>query len=135
MFLVEAAKQCRHQGHIQIWDDSKPERPFEFAGSAAELLQRRFDLTQNRPRVLLKTQTRRGERDTLALTLKKNRPQTGLQIPHLLRNGRLRNPESLGRSAEVSGNGRFEKVAQLRISKGSGMARELLGSINSPSTR
>lgn len=66
MFLVEAAKQCRHQGHIQIWDDPNPEGSFDLAGSTAELLQRLFDLTQNRPGVLLKTQTRRGERDAFA---------------------------------------------------------------------
>jgi hypothetical protein len=45
MFLIEAAKQCRHQGHIQIWDDSNAERSFEFAGFAAEFLQRLLDLT------------------------------------------------------------------------------------------
>jgi len=44
----------------------------------------------------------------------KNPAQTGLQIPHL-----LRNPESLGRPAEVPAYGRLEKIAgNRRISNG-----------------
>jgi hypothetical protein len=65
------------------------------------------------PGVLLKNQTSRSEQDPFAATLKQRDAKTDLQIPHLLRNTRLRNSEPVSRAAKASRLGNREKIPKM----------------------
>src|SRR5262249_925047 len=66
-----------------------------------------------RPGVLLKNETPRSKQNALATALKKRYAKTCFQIPHLLRNTRLRNSEPVSRAAKASRFGDREKIAEM----------------------
>src|SRR6266550_8580888 len=68
---------------------------------------------KDRAGVLLKNQTSRGKQNPLSTALKQRHAKTRLQIPHLLRNTRLRNSEPVSRPAKASSFGDCEKIAQV----------------------
>jgi hypothetical protein len=67
---------------------------------------------QDRPRVLLENLTPRRKQNPFPTPLKESHPKIHFQIPHLLRNTRLRNSEPVSRSAEASCLGDRKKVAE-----------------------
>jgi hypothetical protein len=72
-----------------------------------------FQLMKKRPCVLLKNQTSGSEQDPFATTLEQRHAKTGFQIPHLLRNTRLRNSEPISRTAKASRFSDREKIAEM----------------------
>src|SRR5215211_9011904 len=66
-----------------------------------------------RPGVLLKNQTAWSEQDPFATALEQRDAKTRFQIPHLLRNTRLRNSEPVSRAAEASRFGNREKIPEV----------------------
>src|SRR6184192_2676146 len=57
---------------------------------------------KERPGVLLKNQTAWSKQNPLPSTLKQRHAKTRFQIPHLLRNTRLRNSQTISRAAKAS---------------------------------
>src|SRR5215472_3098873 len=68
---------------------------------------------KERPGVLLKNETLRSKQNALAPALKKRYAKTCFQIPHLLRNTRLRNSEPVSRAAKASRFGDRKKIAEM----------------------
>jgi len=65
------------------------------------------------PGVFLKNQASWSEQDSFPATLKQRDPKTDFQIPHLLRNTRLRNSEPVSRAAKASRLGNREKIPEM----------------------
>jgi hypothetical protein len=63
--------------------------------------------------VLLKNQTSRGKQNPFSTPLKKGHAKTCFQVPHLLRNTRLRNSQPISRPAEAPRLGHREKIAEV----------------------
>jgi hypothetical protein len=68
---------------------------------------------KERPGVLLKNQTPWSKENPFPATLKKRHAKTRFQIPHLLRNTRLRNSQPVSRAAEASRLSDREKIAEV----------------------
>ena len=68
---------------------------------------------KERSGVLLKNQTSRGKQNPLPTALKQGHSETGFQVPHLLRNTRLRNSEPVSGAAKASRFGDREKIAEV----------------------
>ena len=68
---------------------------------------------KKRPGVLLKNQTAWSKQNPLPSTLKQRHAKTRFQIPHLLRNTRLRNSQTISRAAKASRLGDREKIAEV----------------------
>src|SRR6266436_8772116 len=68
---------------------------------------------KDRPSVLLKSQTPWSKQNPLPTSLKQSHAKTRFQIPHLLRNTRLRNSEPVSRAAKASRFGDREKIAKV----------------------
>src|SRR5437667_10647499 len=68
---------------------------------------------KERPGVLLKNQAPWSKQNPLPSTLKQRHAKTRFQIPHLLRNTRLRNSQTISRAAKASGFGDREKIAEM----------------------
>jgi hypothetical protein len=84
-----------------------------FPRGATEFFEEIFDLMENRPRVLLKDLAGGGEEDALSASLEQVHPQNRFQVPHLLRDIRLRNAEPVGRPAEAAGFSHREEITQV----------------------
>jgi hypothetical protein len=65
------------------------------------------------PGVLLKNQTAWSEQNPFPTALKQRDAKTRFQIPHLLRNTRLRNSEPVSRAAKASRLGDREKIPEM----------------------
>jgi hypothetical protein len=65
------------------------------------------------PSVLLKNQTSWSEQNPFPTALEQRDAKTRFQIPHLLRNTRLRNPEPVSRAAKASRFGNREKIPEV----------------------
>ncbi len=63
--------------------------------------------------MLLENQTPRGKQNPLPAALKQRHAKTCFQIPHLLRDARLRNSEPVGCAAKASRFGNCEKIAKV----------------------
>ena len=63
--------------------------------------------------MLLKNQTSGSEQNPFSTALKQRHAKTRFQIPHLLRNTRLRNSESVSRAAKASRLGDREKIPEM----------------------
>jgi hypothetical protein len=75
--------------------------------------------------VLLKNQTSWSEQNPFPTALEQGDAKTRFQIPHLLRNTRLRNSEPVSRPAKTSRFGNREKIAEVadieRLQHGEGI--------------
>src|SRR4029077_11856772 len=63
--------------------------------------------------MLLENQTPRGKQNPLPSALKQRHAKTCFQIPHLLRDARLRNSEAVGRAHKAARFGAREKVTEV----------------------
>jgi hypothetical protein len=68
---------------------------------------------KERPRMLLKNQTAWSKQNPFPTALEQRHAKTRFQIPHLLRNTRLRNSEPVSRAAEASCLGNREKIPEM----------------------
>src|SRR2546429_8052452 len=68
---------------------------------------------KERPGMLLENQTPRGKQNPLPAALNQRHAKTCFQIPHLLRDARLRNSEPVGCAAKASRFGNCEKIAKV----------------------
>src|SRR5439155_11984572 len=68
---------------------------------------------KERPGVLLKNQTSWSEQNPSSTALEQRHAKTRFQIPHLLRNTRLRNSEPVSRTAKASRFGNREKIPEV----------------------
>jgi len=68
---------------------------------------------KERSGMFLKNQTSRGKQDPFSTTLKQRHAKTSFQIPHLLRNTRLRNSEPVSGAAKASRLGDREKIPEM----------------------
>jgi hypothetical protein len=68
---------------------------------------------KERPGVLLKNQTPWSEQNPFPASLEQRHAKARFQIPHLLRNTRLRNSEPVSRAAEASCLGDREKIPEM----------------------
>jgi len=72
-----------------------------------------LQLMKERPGVLLKNQTSWSEQNPFPTALEQRHAKTGFQIPHLLRNTRLRNSQPVSRAAKTSRLGNREKIPEM----------------------
>src|SRR5439155_10457900 len=68
---------------------------------------------KERTGVLLKNQTSWSEQDPFPTALEQRDAKTRFQVPHLLRNTRLRNSEPVSRAAKASRFGNREKIPEV----------------------
>jgi hypothetical protein len=68
---------------------------------------------KDRPGVLLENQTPWRKQNPLPTPLKKGHAKVRFQIPHLLRNTRLRNSEPVSRAAKAPRLGDREKIPEM----------------------
>jgi len=68
---------------------------------------------KKRPGVLLKNQTSWSEQNPFPTALVQRHAKSRFQIPHLLRNTRLRNSEPVSRAAKASRLGDREKIPKM----------------------
>src|SRR5438270_10743049 len=68
---------------------------------------------KERQGMLLENQTPRRKQNPLPAALKQRHAKTCFQIPHLLRDARLRNSEPVSRAAKASSFGDREKIAKV----------------------
>src|SRR5207302_7940600 len=80
---------------------------------AVQFLYTIFKPMNERPGMLLENQTPRGKQNPLPAALKQRHAKTCFQIPHLLRDARLRNSEPVGSAAKASRFGDREKIAKV----------------------
>jgi hypothetical protein len=83
-------------------------------------------LMKERPGVLLKNQTSWSEQDPFPAALEQRHAKTRFQIPHLLRNTRLRNSEPVSRAAKAPRLGDREKIPEMANVQGLRHARSIL---------
>jgi hypothetical protein len=72
-----------------------------------------FYLMKECPGVLLKNQTAWSEQNPFPTALEQRDAKARFQIPHLLRNTRLRNSEPVSRAAKASRFGNREKIPEV----------------------
>ena len=89
------------------------ERAAQLARLARQFLEEILQVPQNRASVLLENLTGRGQENAFSASLKERDPQAGLEIAHLLRNARLRNPETVRRAAEAARLGNRQEIAEV----------------------
>ena len=70
-------------------------------------------MMKDRPGVLLKNQTAWSKQNPFSTALEQRDAKTRFQIPHLLRNTRLRNSEPVSGAAKASRFGNREKIAEV----------------------
>jgi hypothetical protein len=80
-------------------------------------------LVKQRAGVLLKNQTSWSEQDPFPTALEQRHAKTRFQIPHLLRNTRLRNSEPVSRAAKTPRLGDREKIPEMANIQGLRHAR------------
>src|SRR6476620_7506283 len=68
---------------------------------------------KKRPGVHLKNQTSWSEQNPFATALEQRHAKSRFQIPHLLRNARLRNSEPVSRTAKASRLGNGKKIPEM----------------------
>jgi hypothetical protein len=68
---------------------------------------------KKRPSVLLKNQTSWSEQNAFPTALEQRHAKSRFQIPHLLRNTRLRNSEPVSRATKVACLGDREKIPEM----------------------
>jgi hypothetical protein len=76
-------------------------------------MQKILHLMKERSGVLLKNQTSWSEQNPFPPALEQRHAKTRFQIPHLLRNTRLRNSEPVSRAAKASRLGNRKKIAEV----------------------
>src|SRR6476646_7168506 len=109
----KSAKELRHEWHIQHRNNAQPQCAAQFSWFTVQFLEKILQLMKECPGVLLKNQTPRGKQNPLPTSLKQRHTKTRFQIPHLLRNTRLRNSEPVSRAAKAPRFRDREKIAEV----------------------
>src|SRR5574338_368623 len=72
-----------------------------------------FQLMKERPGMLLENQTAGSKQDPFSTPLEQRHAKTGFQIPHLLRDIWLGDPEPISRTAKASRLGDGEEIPEM----------------------
>src|SRR5439155_2616962 len=113
MIVGKRANRLLHERHIQHRDNTQMQCAAYFPGFTVQFLEKILQLMKERPGVLLKNQTAWSKQNPLPSTLKQRHGKTRFQIPHLLRNTRLRNSQTISRAAKASGLADREKISEV----------------------
>src|SRR2546423_1242437 len=89
------------------------QRPAQRAGLTAEFLEKILEPMQNRPGMLLKNQTSRGQQDAFSPALEKRDSQARFDVAHLLRDGGLRNSEPVRSATKTTRFGDRQEIAEV----------------------
>jgi hypothetical protein len=109
----KTAEELRNQRHIQHRDNTQVQRAAQFSGFAVQFLEKIFQLMKDGPGMFLKNQTAWSKQNSLPAALKQGHAKSRFQIPHLLRDTRLRDSQAVSRPAEVPRFGDREKIAEV----------------------
>ena len=113
MFGGKSPDQLRHQRDIENRDDAEMESAAHLPGLGCDFLENVLNLSENGAGVLRKDLASRREENAFAFALEKRDPQRHLEIAHLLRDIRLRDPEPVGGATKTARFLDREEVTQM----------------------
>src|SRR4029077_7004356 len=113
MIRDKCAEKLRDQWHIQHRNHTKAQCAAQFSGFTVQFVEKILQLMKERSGVLLKNQTSWSKQNPSPTALEERHAKSRFQIPHLLGNARLQNPEPVSRTAKASRLGNGKKIPEM----------------------